>query len=78
MGVVWLRAIAPSGPPKRSTAPKLSVVVSFISIAMLQSTFLDAQKLLKENQFLYYDATQAYHGSRRLVKRARLRLLADV
>src|SRR5262245_12051857 len=40
MGAVWLRANAPSGPTLRARAWKLSVVMSFVAIALLHSTFL--------------------------------------
>jgi hypothetical protein len=45
MGAVRLRAKAPSGPLVRTCAPKLSIVWSFISIAILQSTFLTDPKV---------------------------------
>jgi len=53
MGAVRPRAIALTGSDLRPHAPKLSVVWSFISIAILRTTFLTNHKLHYACYFFY-------------------------
>ena len=83
MGAVWPRAVAPMGSINRPQVRKLTMLLwsFFIAKAILRSTFLLVtstfiSSLCTIRSFLY--ARLAYHERGAIVKRAWLRLSADV
>ena len=74
MGAVWLRANAPMGPVCRTQAQKLSVVMSFVALAMLQSTFLILIGCTNIASAVLLHSSQGYHDTCKLVKQPSLRL----
>jgi hypothetical protein len=78
LGAVWPRANTPLGPISRAPARKLSVVMSFVALAMLHSTFLVLIGCTNITSAALLYSPQGYHDTCELVKQPSLRLLADV